>query len=94
MAETQEVRIQVIFRKDTPHGTYQDALWFTKEEYDKVTQEEIDIKKQERIDNWLSIISTPQPEPTKEEQLARIQSELDSLNERIVKLQIEKDNIK
>lgn len=94
MAETQETRIQVIFRVDTPHGAYQDALWFTKEEYDKVTQEEIDIKKQERVDNWIKIVSTPSVEPTKEEKMKQIQDQIDNFTERIQNLQEEKAKVK
>lgn len=93
MANTQEVRIQVIFRTDTSKGTYQDALWFTQEEYDKVTPEEIEVMKQERIDNWLSVVSTPPSEPAKEERLDRIQSEIDDCTLRIQELQAEKDKI-
>ncbi len=90
----QDVRVQVIFRIDTPHGAYQDALWFTKEEYDKVTQAEIDIKKQERIDNWFKVVTTPAPELTKSENEAQIQSEIDNLAERITRLKEEKAKVK
>ena len=93
MKNTQETRIQVIFRIDTPHGIYQDALWFSQEEYDVLKQEDLDKMKQERIDNWIKVVSTPAPEPTKAEKLAQIQSEIDMLNERIIGLQTQKAGI-
>jgi len=96
MTNTQETRIQVTFRVNTPKGTYQDALWFTKEEYDKKTQAEIDVMKQERIDKWIKIVSTPTPELTLED----IQREIDNQQSMVVEttnkiqeLQIQKNKI-
>lgn len=87
---TQKIRIQVIFRADTSKGIYQDALWFTQEKYSKITQVDIDKMKQERIDNWIKIVSIPAPELTKAEKLEQIQSEIDNLTLRIRELKKEK----
>lgn len=69
LAFPDQIFIQVRFREETPHGQYNDALYFTPEEYDKVEQETIDILKQERIDNWIYAVTHPAPyvEPTLEE---------------------------
>lgn len=93
MLDTQQVRIQVIFRRETSYAIYQDALWFTQEEYAATTQEDIDKMKQERVDKWLEIMANPPPELTKEEKLAQIQSEIDGWTLRIQKLQAEKDKL-
>lgn len=90
----QDTRIQVIFRIDTKYGPFQDALWFTQDEYAKVTQDDIDKMKQERLDKWLLAVSTPTPEPTKKEELARLQSELDFHALRVQELQAEKLAVK
>ena len=79
----QEIRIQVIFRTDTLYGTYQDALWFSQTEYDALKQDDLDRMKQERIDNWIKVVTTPSVEPTKEAKLAQVQSEIDMLTTRL-----------
>ena len=81
--ENQEIRIQIIFRTDTKYGTFQDALWFSKEDYEKATQEDIDVMKQERVDNWIKVMTTSVSEPTKEEQLAQVQSQIDFFTARL-----------
>jgi len=90
MADTQENRIQVIFRVDTEHGTYQDALWFTQAEYDTITQAEIDVMKQERADNWILAVTTPAPETSDAEKLVQVQSEIDFHTVRLAELREQK----
>lgn len=92
--DTQETRIQVIFRVDTPHGTYQDALWFSQEEYDNLKQEDLDKMKQERIDNWIKVVTTPALELSKAEKEKQIQDEIYRMTVIIQNLQEEITNIK
>ena len=84
-----EKRIQVIFKTDTEHGTYQDALWFSEAEYSELKQEDLDRMKQKRVDNWLKVVSTPAVEPTVEELAIQKQSEIDMLIARLQILQAE-----
>lgn len=91
--KTQEIRIQVIFKVDTEYGVFQDALWFTQEEYAKLTQADIDKMQQERIDNWIKIVTTLAPEPTEAEKLAQIQSEIAILSLRMQELQVQKKGL-
>ncbi len=79
----EEVRIQVIFREETPYGTYQDALWFSQSEYDALTPEALATMKQLRIDNWIKVVTTPVLEPTVEELATNKQSEIDMLTARL-----------
>ena len=51
--------VQVLFRKSTPYGEYQDALYFPQDDYEKLSPEEIEAMKQFRIDNWIAIITAP-----------------------------------
>ena len=90
MADTQEKRIQIIFKADTAQGSYQDALWFTEAEFAATTQEAIDIKKQERIDKWIAVVTAPVVELTAIEKTAQIQSEIDSLTARVAELEAQK----
>lgn len=55
-------KVQIIFEKTKDNQTYRDAIWMTQEQYDATDQTAIDIIKQERFDNWLSIINAPPTE--------------------------------
>lgn len=49
--------MQIIFEVDTPHGKYCDALYF---EADAAPDEAtIEALKQQRVDNWIAIITAP-----------------------------------
>jgi hypothetical protein len=60
--------MQIIFSIDTEHGTYTDALNLS----DDITYSDVEIEamKQERVNNWIAIITTPSEEivetPTEE----------------------------
>jgi hypothetical protein len=50
--------VQVIFEIIPDVGyPYRDALWFTQEVYDTITQEEINTMKQQRFDNYLAMLA-------------------------------------
>lgn len=53
-----QVSIQVRFSMPSKYGEYQDALYFTEEEYKSLTQDDIDILKRTRRDNYVSTIDT------------------------------------
>lgn len=50
-------KVQVIYEKTDGTSVYRDALWFSQEEYDATTPEQISTMQQERYDNWLAVIS-------------------------------------
>ena len=50
--------IKIDFSADTKHGKFSDALYLPSDH--NLTEEEIQALKQERIDNWLSIVEPPQ----------------------------------
>lgn len=66
---SEQVFIQVRFKEQTVHGEYNDALYFTIDEYNLLDQSDIDIEKQKRIDKWVEVRSNPGilPELTKSE---------------------------
>lgn len=67
---------------------YNDTLDFSPEEYDKIKQEDIINKKQEKFNNHLNILKNPIPyiEPTPEE----IQREIEIKEEQISLLSVKK----
>lgn len=50
-------KVQIIFEKSKDDQTYRDAIWMTQEQYNATDQASIDIIKQQRFDNWLSIVN-------------------------------------
>ena len=49
--------MQIVFEADTPYGKFCDALYF---EDDAVPDEAtIEALKQERVDNWIAIVTAP-----------------------------------
>lgn len=50
-------KVQVIFEKTDGTNTFRDALWFSEEEYDSLTTQQISDMQQERYNNWYAIIS-------------------------------------
>ena len=90
MPDTQEVRIQVMFRTDTPHGAFQDALWFSKDEYEKLSQKDLDAQKLLRTNNWIALVTAPKVEKTDEEKLILVQRDIDNYAEMLAEVQAEK----
>ena len=90
-------RIQVRIKVQTDVGEFNDALYFSKEEYEALTQSEIEIMKQARVDAWVNSVKNPPVyiEPTLEElKNLRIQynEEVDRVMEKI-KLQATKEEL-
>lgn len=55
--------MKIDFQFDTPYGLFSDALHFEDDEL--LTEEIIESMKQERLDNWLALV-TPQPDPVEQ----------------------------
>ena len=55
--------MKIDFQFDTPYGLFSDALHFADDEL--LSEEIIESMKQERLDNWLTIV-TPQPAPVEQ----------------------------
>jgi hypothetical protein len=47
----------IVFEFDTPYGLFRDALHLADDH--GLTEAEIDALKQERVDNWVAIVSAP-----------------------------------
>lgn len=76
-----EVRVQVQFTKTTPEGIhFTDALYYSLDEYAKLSTDEIEAAKQARFDAWQEVIKNPTPIDVKD-QLASITDQIDSLTQ-------------
>ncbi len=49
-----KVKIKVWFEAQTSFGRYTDSLYFTPEEYEVLTEEQLESMKQERIDRYVA----------------------------------------
>jgi hypothetical protein len=54
--------IKIDFEFDTPHGVFRDALHLPDDH--GMTDEQIDAMKQQRVDNWIAIVTAPPVEET------------------------------
>ena len=52
--------IQIIFERQTQFGVYRDALYLPLDH--SYSDEEIEAMKQERVDNWISVVTAPPPD--------------------------------
>ena len=54
--------IKIDFEFDTPHGVFRDALHLPDDH--GMTDEQIGAMKQQRVDNWIAIVTAPPAEET------------------------------
>jgi len=59
--------IKLDFEIQTQYGVYRDALYL--EDNHSLTEQDIDAMKQERVDNWIAVITAPSEEVILEETL-------------------------
>jgi hypothetical protein len=52
--------IKIDFTFDTEYGVYRDALYL--EDNHSFTEQEIEAMKQERVNNWIAVITAPSEE--------------------------------
>jgi hypothetical protein len=52
--------IKIDFEFQTQYGVYRDALYL--EDNHSFTEQEIEAMKQERVDNWIAVITAPSEE--------------------------------
>ena len=57
--------MKIQFSKDTEYGVFSDALNLPDDH--GMTDEQIETLKQERVTAWITVITTPTPEPIPEE---------------------------
>ena len=60
--QLEDGRIKINFTKSNEQYSFSDALHFTKAEYEALTEQDIENLKQQRFDNWYSIITYVPPE--------------------------------
>lgn len=53
--------MKIDFEANTPHGVYRDALHLSDDH--QLSDAEIEQLKQQRVDNWIAVVTAPAPEP-------------------------------
>lgn len=78
-----QIFIQHRFTVQRDGQTLQDALVMPLEDYQKLSESDIEAQKEERFTNWSEAIKNPvkQEEPAPEEKIAQIEKDLASLEE-------------
>lgn len=86
------VRIQVLISTDTPQGRFNDALYFSKEEFDALSEDALDAIKTQRVNSWVSSVQEASKReyiPTTkdiEEQKAALQIQIDELDAKLLEV--------
>lgn len=84
MASLKTARIQVLISEPTPEGQFNDALYFSVDEFENLSDEEVEVLKQERVNAWLALqdeARKPRPDPTEAELVERKENLLESIAE-------------
>lgn len=84
-----KIYIQIRFTIDD----YSDAIVLTTDEYDQLSEVDIDRMKQDRYESWLVTKSTPPPQLNRSERLAVIEEQIGVLNNDLASLKAEKDTL-
>jgi len=58
------IMVKIDFEFDTPHGVFRDALHLPDDH--AFTEGEIQAMKQQRVDNWIAIVTAPPAGPVEE----------------------------
>lgn len=89
---SEQIFIQHRFTIERDGLTLQDAIVLPKEDYEKLTPEDIEVQKESRFTNWSEQIKNPPPqvEVSKEEQLLQVEEELKTIEDRKVQLTSQK----
>ncbi len=53
--------MKIDFEANTPHGVYRDALHLPDDH--GYSDAELELLKQQRVDNWVAVVTAPAPEP-------------------------------
>lgn len=81
-----QVQIQVKFTITQNGQTLTDALFYTQDEYNALTPEQLQADKQKRFDSWQTAINTPPIEPTPDQQFTDVTDQITSLQEQLDQL--------
>lgn len=87
---TADVRIQVLIDIQTSEGRFRDALYFSKSEFDALSNAQVSQMKADRITAWVNAVraarTRPATPPTRQQleaERSRLEAELAAINERL-----------
>lgn len=91
-AADESIYIQVRFSEKTKYGTFSDALYYTQDEYAKLSKDDLAKVEQGRVDNFIAAVETPNPE-AKELTAEELDAQDKAIDEQIATLQSQKVDI-
>jgi hypothetical protein len=80
------VRVQVLIEAKTSEGTFKDALYYSKAEYDALSDAQIEAAKATRVTNWVNAVKAAKTAPPPTFTKAELQAQLDELNKQAAEL--------
>lgn len=69
----QQVIVKYTVRDQATGREFTDAIYYTPEQYLKVTPEDIEAEQQRRYANWVAVITAPPVEPTAEQKAEHVE---------------------
>jgi len=89
----EEVKVQVRYTITENGANFTDALYYTLEQYDNLTNTKKEAEKQTRFTAWKQAIAVQPIKKTKEQQLIEIQSEKKQLQDRLIDIAIKETEL-
>lgn len=83
---TDEVRVQVLIRRDTPQGRFQDAIYLSVAEFEALKDEEIEALKDARVAGWMAAVDAAKTAPRYEPTKAELEAEKASLEAQVAEV--------
>lgn len=78
--------IQVRFTLTQNGQTLNDALFYSQDQYNALTPQQLQADKQARFDSWQKAINTPPPVETPDQQFTDVTNQIDALNTQLDQL--------
>lgn len=67
--------MQVIIEEETEHGHFRDAIYYTPEEFDLLSEQELEESKQNRKSKWVDDLRKMKEDAKKEQEEAVVEEE-------------------
>jgi hypothetical protein len=78
-----DIKIMIGIQEQTSEGNFNDTLYYSFDDWNKKTADDIKADKQKRVDNWLYVLKNPVPIPYIEPTKADLQAEADTLQQQL-----------
>ena len=90
------VRVQYLIKQETDKGQFNDAIYYSKAEFESVKQSDLETQVTERVNNWITYAEQQAlivpVEPTQEEletQKLELENQLSQINNKLLTISLE-----